>query len=312
MADLWLYFQGVATQVAVIFVLIGVGVLLTRRRLISEVGARVITDVILYAVTPAVILKAFLTVRFSPENAQQMLLALASALAVHALGLGLGLLVFGRRPKPSRSLLTGVVIFANGGFMALPLAQALLGDKGVFLVSMYVAVFNVVIWTLGVKLFSAEPVSAKKLLLNPNLIAVALGIVLFFLRVDLTGVTILFEPMTHLANLNTPLAMLLIGYYLAHARWLPSRADGPAYVAITLRLLAVPLVALAALRLCGMTGDLLTACVLPASAPVAAMTMMFAARFGGDTETASRTVALSHVMSILTIPLMLTLAKAIG
>lgn len=312
MGDLLLYFRGVATQVAVIFVLIAVGVLLTCRRLIRESGARVITDVLLYAVTPAVILRSFLTVRFSPENARYMLLALASALVVHAVGLGLGLLCFCRREKPSRNLLTSAVIFANGGFMALPLAQALLGDMGVFLVSMYVAVFNLVIWTLGVKLFSKEPVSAKKLLLNPNLIAVALGVILFFCRVDLTGVTVFFEPLTHLANLNTPLAMLLIGYYLANARWKPSRADGPALLAVALRLIGVPLIALGGLWLLGIRGDLLTACVLPACAPVAAMTMMFAARFESDTATASRMVALSHAVSILTMPLLLTLAHAIG
>ena len=312
MQELLLYGQGVATQVAVIFVLIAIGILLIRLKLISETGARVITDVLLYAVTPAVILKAFLSIRFSPENVQNMLVALASAVAVHAVGLGMGLLCFCRRERATRNLLTSAVIFANGGFMALPLAQALLGDMGVFLVSMFVVVFNLVIWTLGVKLFSKEPVSAKKLLLNPNLIAVALGIVLFCLRVDLTGVTVLFEPMTHLANLNTPLAMLLIGFYLARARWKPAKGDGAALLAIGLRLIAVPLLALGGLWLCGVRGDLLTACVLPASAPVAAMTMMFAARYGSDTETASRIVALSHALSILSIPLMLTLAKAAG
>ena len=312
MAELAVYFQEVALQVGVMFLLISVGYLLTRQGLISDEGAHVITNLVLYAVTPAVILKAFVTVRFSPENVTAMLVALGSALAVHLLGFGIGALVFRRRPLPQRNLFICGVIFSNGGYMSLPLAQAILGDMGTFLVSMYVAVFNVTIWTLGVKLFSKERVPAKKLLLNPNLLAVALGIVLFFARVDLTGVTLIYAPMTHLANLNAPVAMIVIGYYLCRASWKPRAEDACLFAAIALRILAVPLIAMAGLRLLGVTGDLLTACLIPACAPVAAMVMMFASRFGGDTDAASKMVSLAHLISVVTMPLMLTLCRAIG
>lgn len=312
MSDLALYFREVSLQVGVMFLLIAVGFLLTRKGILNDAGARTVTDLILYAVTPAVILKAFVTVRFSPENATSMLIALGSALAVHLLGLGIGALVFRRRPLPQRNLYICGVIFSNGGYMSLPLAQVLLGDMGTFLVSMYVAVFNVVIWTLGVKFLSHEPVPVKKLLLNPNLLAVALGIVLFFARVDLTGVTLIYAPMTHLANLNAPVAMIVIGYYLCRASWKPSPEDASLFAAIALRILAVPLIAMGGLRLLGVTGDLLTACAIPACAPVAAMVMMFVSKFGGNTDAASKMVALAHLLSIVTIPLMLTLCKAIG
>ena len=124
--------------------------------------------------------------------------------------------------------------------------------------------------------------------------------------------TLIYAPMTHLANLNAPVAMIVIGYYLCRASWKPSPEDASLFAAIALRILAVPLIAMGGLRLLGVTGDLLTACAIPACAPVAAMVMMFVYKFGGNTDAASKMVALAHLLSIVTIPLMLTLCKAIG
>ena len=80
------------------------------------------------------------------------------------------------------------------------------------------------------------------------------------------------------------------------------------WAAIGLRLAAVPLICYGFFRLCGLSGDMLLACMIPASAPAAANVVMFAAKFGGDARLASRIVPLSTVVSILTIPLLLTLS----
>lgn len=312
MQELLLYFREVAVQVGVMFLMIAVGFFMTRRKYITDRGAKQITNLILYAVTPAVIIKAFLSVEYSPQNVGSMLIALASAVAVHTVGLAIGWLAFRRLGKLRRNLYISCVIFSNGGYMSLPLAQAILGDFGAFLVSMYVAVFNVFIWTLGVRLFSKEKVTVKKILFNPNIIAVAVGVILFFCRVDLTDVTLIYAPISHFANLNAPLAMIVIGYYLCTAKLTVTRKDRPMFGSIALRILVMPLVAMTLLRLCGVTGDVLTACVIPASAPIAAMLMMFATKFDGDTETASKAVSISHLCSVITMPLMLTLCRYIG
>ena len=312
MADLSLYFAEVATQVGVMFLLISVGFVLTHLKVITGKGAKQITDIVLYAVTPAVIIKAFVSVEFSPENVGGMLIAVASAIGVHLIGLGIGRLVFNRLGKHKRNIYISGVVFANGGYMSLPLAQAILGDYGAFLVSMFVTVFNVFIWTLGVKLFEAEKTSVKKIFLNPNIIAVIVGVVLFFCRVDISGVTLVYEPIVHLANLNAPLAMIVIGYYLRTAERKLTRNDAPMFVSMGLRIIVMPLIMMTLLRLCGVTGDVLTACVIPASAPIAAMLMMFATKFNGDTATASKAVAISHICSIVSMPIMLTLCRFIG
>ena len=169
------------------------------------------------------------------------------------------------------------------------------------------AVHNLLIWTVGLRFFTGGKMSLKKAVLNPGVIGLLLGLPVFFFGIPLPGA--LAGGLGHIANLNTPLAMLVIGCYLAAASLRPEKGDGRMWTAIALRLAAVPLVCLLGFRLCGLTGDLLTACMIPASAPVAANVVMFAAKFGGDARLASRVIPISTIVSILTIPLLLTLAR---
>mgnify|MGYP000092614844 len=64
-------------------------------------------------------------------------------------------------------------------------------------------------------------------------------------------------------------------------------------------------------RLCGVTGALLTSCIISASAPTANNTVMFAAKYGRDTGLSSKVVAVITFLSILTMPLMIALSQTI-
>ncbi len=307
-----MYFKDVTVQVAVLFIMIGVGALITKLGILTESGAKQITDVILFVVTPSVIVKAFVSVEFSPENAGRMLTAFVSAVVCHLIAFGLGTLCFLKLEKTRRALATGCVIFSNSGYMAIPLAGAILGDMGVFLVSVYVAVFNIFLWTLGIKLFLKEKISAKKLLLNPNILALAVGIVLFFCKINVASVDVIYAPISNFAALNAPLAMIIIGYHLFNSNFRLEKSDVTLFAASLLRIIAMPLIMMLLLRMAGVRGDILTACIIPASAPVAASVTMFVAKFGGDAKGASKALSISHLLGIVTIPLMLTLCKIIG
>ena len=198
-------------------------------------------------------------------------------MAVHALGIAAAHLSFRGEEARERVLRFGVV-FSNAGYMAIPLQKALLGEDGVFYGAAYVAVFNLVLWSYGVMAMSGDrkALSARRLLLNPGVIGLAAGLLLFFTGIRLPA--FLEAPVGHLAALNTPLPMLIVGL----------------------------------LYLCGMRGALLTACVIAASAPAAAATTMFATRYGQDARLSVNLVALSTLCSMLTMPLVVGAAKALG
>ncbi len=308
------YFTNVSTQVIVFFILICIGVLLTKAKVLTSVGAKQITDIVIYFVTPAVILKAFVggEITYSAENVNRLLMAAGAAIFVHAVSFLVGIAFFGSKKDTYNKIYTSAVLCSNCGFMSLPLAQAILGDVGVFVVTVFVGVFNIVAWSIGLTLISGQKINVKKMFINPGFIPVVLGIILFLCRVNLSEVKLVMLPLQHLSALNTPLPMIVIGYYLANAGIKLRKGDGKMVLSIALRLVLVPLICMFALKGFGFSGNDLTACVIPASAPVAALVMMMAAKYSDNAEQASRIVSISHLLSIITMPLLLTLCKYIG
>ena len=198
--------------------------------------------------------------------------------------------------------------------MSLPLQQAILGDDGVLFCATYIATFNIITWSYGILLISGDKkfVTPKKLILNPGLISVAIGLILFITQLPLP--TIISEPVGYLAALNTPLPMVIIGYHLANSSFQNILGDTSALFTIFLRLVAFPLIILALLFAFNIEKTLAISLVISASAPVAALSTMFAAKFNPKPEIVELSVGVvsfSTVLSIITMPLIITLAQTI-
>ena len=132
----------IAQQVLVLFILIAVGFACGKTGMITEHASKKMTDIVLYVVTPCVIVNAFQR-DFSFELLGQMLLAAGIAAAILTLSIVLVKLVFHNKDIARRKVLQFAVVFSNCGFMSLPLQNALLGEDGLFFGSIFVAVFNV-------------------------------------------------------------------------------------------------------------------------------------------------------------------------
>ena len=118
-------------------------------------------------------------------------------------------------------------------------------------------------------------------------------------------------PLSYIADLQTPLAMLMFGTYLASADIKKVFSDYRVFVCLAVKLFAVPLLTVLSLKLLGFGGMLLVACVLSASAPTANNTVMFAAKFNKDTALASSVTAFISLISIFTMPLMVAIAQSV-
>ncbi len=300
----------VGTQVLVLFVLIGVGVVCTKTKLLSAAGVRCMADVVLYFATPCVIIRSFQR-PLTPSLMKDLGIAALAAVGVHLLGIALAHLCCHDKDESRRCVLRFGVVFSNAGYMAIPLQQAILGDDGVFFGAVFVAIFNIVLWTYGVGIMSGgvKALSLRKVLLSPGLLGVVFG--LFFLLCGITLPTVIASPISHLANLNTPLPMLIIGYYLAGADIKEALRDRFAYLSIALRLLAIPLITLGTLWLCGVRGTVLVSAVIGASAPVATATTMFSAKFERSPTLSVNLVVVSTLLSAVTMPLIVGLANAL-
>ena len=299
-------FFTVGEQVAILFLLIGIGALCAKTRLLDEKAVKAMANLVLYVATPAVIIKSCIR-EFDPNLLWGFLTVVAVAAVNHGLLILAAHLFFRGKEENRRRVFRCALVFSNAGYMAIPLQQAILGDTGVFYCAAYVIVFNVFLWTYGLMEMSGQrKLSAKQILFNPGVLGVAVGLVLFLLPISVP--TMLTDAVNHLAVLNTPLPMLIIGYYLAQTNLLKALRDRASWLCMVLRLVGIPLLALGLLLLCGVRGDLLTACMICISTPVATSNAMFSARHERDTGLAVNLVSVSTLLSVVTLPVMVALA----
>ena len=300
-------FLTVASQVLTLFLLIGVGVVCAKVKLLSDGAVKALANLVLYIATPCVIVKSCIR-EFDPAMLWGFLTVIAVAAATHGLLILLAKVVFRDQEEDRRRVFRVATVFSNAGYMAIPLQQAILGDVGVFYCAAYVIVFNVFLWTYGLAEMSGESrLSVKKILLNPGVIGVVVGLLLFVLPIPVPALIV--DGIGHLAALNTPVPMLIVGYYLAQTDLLAALKDGRSWLCMALRLVVAPAVALGALLLCGVRGDLLTSCMICIATPVATSCTMFATRFDRDPRLSVNLVSLSTILSVVTLPLMVALTN---
>ncbi len=308
-------FFAVATQVAVLFALIGVGAAARRLRLFGDAAAEGMVNLLMFVVTPCVIVDCFQR-PFDRTMLGSLGLAFVFASLGHVALIAISARCFRRCAGDMRRTLRLAAVFSNAGFMGLPLEQAILGPRGVFFGAVYVVVFNLFIWSWGVMAMKGEVEGGRgaerwRMALNPGTVGIALGLPLFLLSARLP--TVLAVPVRHLANLNTPLAMLVIGYSLAGARLGAVAKTGGVYVAAALRLVASPLLLVAAMLPFRrhLDPDMMLAMVIAASAPVAAMVSIFAAKFRRDVDVGVAVVSGTTLLSVLTMPPVIAFAMVL-
>ena len=295
-------FLTVASNVLTLFLLMGVGVACAKTKLLADGAVKALANLVLYIATPCVIIKSCIR-EFDPAMLWGFLTVVAVAAATHVVLILLARVVFRDSDENRRRVFRSAVVFSNAGYMAIPLQQAILGDVGVFYCAAYVIVFNVFLWTYGLAEMSGESrLSVKKILLNPGVIGVVVGLTLFVMPISVPA--LLTDAVGHLASLNTPVPMLIVGYYLAQTNLVAALKDARGWLCMALRLVVAPLLALGALLLCGVRGDLLTSCMICIATPVATSCTMFATRFDRNPRLSVNLVSLSTLLSIATLPLM--------
>ena len=301
-------FFSVFSQVAILVLMIAAGFIAAKTGILSAEGARCCTDIALIIVTPCVIIKSLIR-EYDAEIMSSLLKAFGLVLLVQVLLILLSHIFLHSKNRERERVLRFGSIFANCGFMSLPLQQSLLGEDGTLYGSGYVLVFNLVIWSFGVFLISGDRkyIRPKKLFINPGIIGLLIGIIIFVFSIPVHN--ILYSAIDYMAAIYTPLPMLIIGYHLAQNNPFGALKDLKCIFSVFLSMIIYPLAVLGFLFLIGVRETLLVSIVISVSAPVAAITTMFSTKYGGDTPLSINMVSLSTVISVVTMPLVITLAQ---
>lgn len=304
-------FTIVFLQVLSLFLMMAFGFFGGKKKMITEEASRVISDIIMYFVTPCLLIHSFIR-EFDMARFYDLLICFGCVAAIQGISILIAHTLFRGNNEKRNRVLRFAVVFSNVGYMGIPLQEAVLGADGVFFGAIYVAVFNLALWSYGVFLMSGDKnaLSTKKLLLNPGIIGTVAGICVFLFSIPIEGVVL--TVVSGMASLNTPLAMIVIGYFLSKSDLLQALKMKEVYQVAFLRLILVPLVVLGGLKLLGVSGAPMVSMVISASAPVAAVTSMLAAKYETEPTLSANIVAVTTVLSIITMPLIVAFAQSIG
>ena len=300
----------VASQVVILFVIIAIGFILTKIKFITKVGIESITNIVLYAVTPCVIINSFQR-EFEASMIYDLLIAFLIAFIVLSVSVLVAEFLYRNKGVDKAVVLKFAIVFSNCGFMGLPLQEAILGKDGIFFGAAFLGIFNVFMWTYGIIIMSGKKdrKSILKVMLNPGIIGTIIALLFFVFKITLP--TIIATPISIMSALNTPLPMIIIGYYLASANLKKSFKDKDCYLAVIMRLVIIPLVVLFMLSPLHLNKTMVIAIVIATAAPAAAMSSMMSTKYNHDTELAVSIITVSHILSLITIPIIISIAQMI-
>ncbi|MBR2916952.1 MAG: AEC family transporter [Oscillospiraceae bacterium] len=296
-------------QVAVMFIIMSIGILCYKKKMISENTGAELSKFLLMIVNPCVILHAF-QIEYKPELLNGLVISAILAVVSNTLGVIIATLFIRKNPERKEYIVERfAIVFSNCGFMGIPLIQAVVGDIGVFYASTYVAVFNLFTWTYGVSIMKGK-MSLKdiiKVLTSAPIISIVVGILIFIFSVKLP--LVIAKPIEFISSLNTPLAMIVTGIYLARTDIKSALKNIRIFAVSALRLIVVPAVMLIVFIFIGAENEIFTslliANMIATACPTASSTLMMSRMFERNAEYASMIITVSTLFSILTIPVIM-------
>lgn len=296
----------VISQVLMIFLLVGFGFVLKKIKLLNDGFTKSSSDLIVYVTLPAMIISS-MDRDFSSEVAKTSLQIFLLGAVMYACTTILAYLFVSVKKfdEDQRGVYMYMIIFGNVGYLGYPVSAILFGSIGVFYSAVFNIWFNLLTWTLGVSIMSRRRLSLSKILLNPGLISTLLGLLIFL--TPLTVPTTVKSVLDSVGSMTTPLAMFLVGAFLAEAHLKDFIAKIDLYFASILKLVVAPLMVYLCVKYLKTDSIVKMLPVMMAGMPSGVNTAIFARMFNRDYKLAAQGVVLSTALSMISLPLLIVL-----
>ena len=297
----------IINQVTTLLFLIVFGYVIRKLGILNRQLNKGLSDLLLYVTLPFSIITSF-NFPFSRTLLANGIIVLLISMAIHLFAIFISKLLYFKYASATNQVLRAATVFSNCGFMGFPILEAVYGTQGVFYGSFYVLIFQVLIWTVGVGIFTGKQnTTTWRQVLNPAVIAVITGFTLFVFSIKLPEP--LFNALVMVGSMTTPISMLIIGSLLFEIKLSEVFSGFSIFYVTIMRLIILPLFAVSCLLFLGVKGITLGVPVLATAMPAAALIVVFAEKHGADAVLASRAVFLSTILSIITIPAMIALIQ---
>ena len=296
------------SSLGIIALIVLLGFFLGKKNLIDEASNKKFVGLLLSVFMPASLFSAF-PATASEELLDLFFLGLLAGFIVMLSLILLSKLIFNQNLW-QKSLATEAqfaFIFNNATFLGYPIISTTFGEKGIIPYCGFIIAFNLALFSYGIWLFKRAESKhfLKKTLLNPNILAVVFGMLVFLFHVELPDV--LTSSVKYVAGATTPLSLLCIGYMLSSAKLKKVLHSWRLLVISLIQLLLAPFLTYGLLRLLGFPDEVVIVCTLIQALPTATSLGLFAEKYGGRVEESSELVVISTLCSVLTLPLVIAI-----
>lgn len=304
-------------QVLVLFLLIVAGIIIKKRGIVTDHINAEISSLVINVCLPAFILSS-MAFDFSLEVLINSGMLVVLSFSIYGLSIAISkFLNKGLGMKgAARDVYEYVAVFPNCGFMGYPVLHAAFGEEAVFYAAIYNLSFSVLVWSYGVFIMqrshseNAEKRSVFSMLkssVNPAMIAVFLGFLMFLTGIKLPGP--IYQTVKMIGSATTPLSMMFIGFILAEVHPRELFSDWRDFLLTVHRLVVLPTLVFFILTALGITGITLIIPVVITAMPAAANSAIIASRYKSDFRLASKLIFITTLFSILTIPVVIGLVQ---
>ncbi|MCR8744850.1 AEC family transporter [Romboutsia lituseburensis] len=294
----------VFSQILILFILIIIGYYTRKKDLLDEYTTSKLSSLTMSIFLPSMIINS-MQIDYSPDMIDKIIKLLIISLVMYTISyLASYLLKFIFKSCNDLGIYQYVIMFSNVGFMGYPVVEAVLGKEAVFYTAIFNLPFNLLTITLGTYFLSkgkADYSFSIKNFINPVIISIFIGLILFVLNIKLP--IFISKPLDMLGNITTPMSMIIIGSMLCASSAIDCFYNKKLYFVTIIRLIILPIAIYFVLN--GQIKDslLISIPIVISAMPAAANTAIMASEYEANTHLASQAVFFTTLFSVITIPL---------
>lgn len=289
-------------QVIELFCMILAGYICSKTGAIKVEAKKGFSDLLLYLVVPAMVIHSYMT-EFDEKILANLVLTLIWSTIALVIGIVVAMAATAKIKGSDKPIICFAGMFSNAAYMGFPLIQALFGAEGLMYASVFVTVFNILLWTVGYSVVTKTSnlkAILKTIGTSPVIISVVLGLILYLGRIPVPEV--IAEPVSMIGNINTPLAMINTGMIIGTSDLKKMAGNLMIWYVTAIRMVLVPVICFVVFRVIGAGSIVAEVVLLLEACPCAAITSVFAVQYGYHEDLAAGTVVVSTLLSIVTLP----------
>lgn len=296
------------SRLGTIGVILALGFLLGKLKLISPKTNKDLVNLLLTVFMPASLFAAFPTA-YNDETSDLFKSGLLAGVLVMAALIIVSKIIFNKKLYDDKLRYESqfALIFNNATFLGYPIIASTFGEQGVIPYCGFIIAFNIALFSYGVYLFKHK-VDGKLILnviTNPNIIAVVLGVIVFITGFQLPSFAT--DAVKFTGNATTALSVICVGYMLSNAKFFRLIKKWKLILTAAAQLILGPLIAYWLLTLLNFPIEVVAVCTLIQALPTATSLGLFASKYGGDQTESSELVTVSTLLSIVLMPIMVSL-----